>query len=362
MTRVGIIGGNLAPYFNESDANQIHNLSEDLNWKVITWSDSLGLFPFKKMPLYLIVNGAFFTSRIRILSILNKIIYLIFIKLYEKRFDVIFVTCGIGDKIFKFLNLKKCIHIITPISNAESRDIETYRKKIAPKLYALIARSSKIKTELAALNIDPEKIYVIYPQIDLEKFKYSEPRDLNVFRILFASAPTIENPKENNFENKGVSLMLVAFKEFCKYYNAELILIWRNKHLKDLFTKIKELKLEKSVKIYNGIVNMPRVYAQSHVAIIPYKNLIQSTEMPLSAIESLACGRPVLTSNIPEISELIRINKCGVVFKPEKNSFVTALLECRKNYKNYQKNCRNTAKCLFGENTAKYVRIYNHNL
>ena len=63
MEKIGIIGGGLAPYFNEAMANQIDLLSKKLNAEVITCND-IGWLPFKKMKPYFIVNAKFIMNAV----------------------------------------------------------------------------------------------------------------------------------------------------------------------------------------------------------------------------------------------------------------------------------------------------------
>ncbi len=54
--KIGIIGGLLAPHFNEAGANAISLLSRELNASVLTYND-LGFAPFWKKNQYFVVNG-----------------------------------------------------------------------------------------------------------------------------------------------------------------------------------------------------------------------------------------------------------------------------------------------------------------
>ena len=105
-----------------------------------------------------------------------------------------------------------------------------------------------------------------------------------------------------------------------------------------LYDKIHELKLENCVEVIDDIVSMPEMYAKTHITVIPYLNLKRSPEIPLSAVESMACGRPVVTTDIAEIAEIVKKYKCGCTSKLMKNDFSKALEECKRNYQFYQKN------------------------
>jgi glycosyltransferase involved in cell wall biosynthesis len=330
-------------------------LSKELNASIITFGD-IEYMPFKKMQQYFIVNMKYFIKKIPLLSFINCVFFYIIVKLYERNLDLLYLPATTDDKFLNYLNLRKCIPIMSSIPFIGDKSIETFVKKIAPKLPAIIVQSNKVKNQLIDLRIDSNKIYLIFPFIDLKKFKNTDSQNLNKFKILFASAPT----SDNNFDDKGVSLLLESFKEFVECNDAILYIVWRKACIDKLYDKINELQLEDYVDVIDNIVYMPEMYAKSHITVIPYLNLKWSPEIPLSAVESLACGRPVVTTNVAEIAEIVKRYKCGSVSKPTKNDFLEALEECKRNYQIYQKNCRKTAEKLFSLNIGKFEEIHRN--
>lgn len=353
MKKIGIIGGGLAPHFNEAMANQIHLLSKKLNARVITCND-IGWLPFKKMKQYFIVNTKFIMNDVPFLSFINGAMLYAIIKLYERKFDVIIIPGGIESEFLNYLNLKKCIPVVTSIPFV-NESVENKIKKLAPKLKGIIAQSNRTKNQLISMGVDPSKIMLMYPLIDLSKFKYSEPPPLNRFKILFASSPNLEVSGEDNFGDKGVPLLLEAFKEFLKEENALLYVLWRGKYKRELYQMINRLDLKEHVEVIDKVVDMPEMYAKMHVTVVPFLNLWRSPEIPLSAVESLACGRPVVATDVGEIAELVQKYRCGCVAKPLKNEFLMVLKECKRNYEVYQGNCRGVGKYLFGLDLDKMI-------
>ena len=351
--KVGIIGGGLAPYFNEAMANQMYLLSKKLNAQVITCND-IGLIPSKKMGQYFIVNTKFIMRRTPVLSFINGAVLYAVIKLYERKFDVIIIPGGIDSEFLNYLNLRKCIPVVTSLPFV-NESVENKIKKIALKLRGMIAQSNRTKNQLISMGVDPGKIILMYPLIELSKFRYSEPLPANKFKILFASSPNLEVPGENNFRDKGVPLLLEAFKEFIKEEDAILYIVWRGKYNKELYQMINRLDLKDYVKVIDRVVNMPEMYAKVHVTVIPFLNLWRSPDIPLSAVESLACARPVVATDVGEISELIQRYKCGCVAKPLKDDFLMALKECQRNYQNYQRNCRGIVETLSNFDLEKTI-------
>lgn len=341
---IGIIGDSLAPYFNEAYANEMLLLSGELNIPVLTYND-IGIIPLKKFKQYRIVNIKFLVRKTPILFLLNGIFLYICLKLFERNFKIIFVPIAINSRILSYLHLNKCIPIINTIPfNKEDPEMRNFSKKIAPKLYGIIAQSRRVSNQLIEMGINPKKIQLIYPWIDLTKFNYTDPPDLEEIKILFASAPLTERTDENIFEWKGISLLLEGFKEFAEYTKATLLLLWRGCYNDRLKMKIKELNLENQVNVINEVRDMPGLYAQSHITVIPFLNTRWSPEIPLSAVESLACGRPIVTINVVELSEIVRTYECGCVANPTKDDFLLALKKCKEDYTKYQKNCREVAE------------------
>lgn len=351
MKKIGIIGGGLAPYFNDAVANQMYLLSRKLNAHVIT-CNHIGLLPFKKMGQYFIVNSKFIMNKTPFLSFINGTVLYSIIKLYEKKFDVIIIAGGIESEFLNYLDLKKCIPVVSSIPFI-NESVENRIKKIVPKVRGIIAQSKRTKNQLISMGVNPSKVTLIYPLIDLSKFKYSVPPPLSKFKILFASAPNFEVPGEDNFRDKGVPLLLEVFKEFIKEEDAILYIAWRGKYNRELYQVINMLDLENQVKIIDRVVDMPEMYAKTHITVIPFVNLWRSPEIPMSAIESLACGRPVVATNVGEIGEIVEKYKCGCVAKPLKGDFLMALKECKEKYAEYQRNCRGVVGSLFSSDADK---------
>lgn len=338
MKKIVIIGGALAPYFNESMANQVHILSKTLNAQVVTCND-IGLLPVKKMGRYLIINSKYLLNNTFLLSLINGVVLYLIIKIYDLNSDIIIIPGGLRSKFIEYLNPTKCIPIVSSIPVINNDDVQKIIRKYAPRFRGIIVQSDKTKNQLISLGIEPSKITLMYPLIDRSKFRYSDPPELNIFKILFASSPNLEVLGEDNFKDKGVLLLLEAFRELIKDVDALLYIVWRGKYNEDLYHTIEKLNMENNVKVVDMVVDMKEMYGKTHATVIPYMNLSRSPEIPLSAVESLACGRPVVTTNVGEIAKIVTERQCGCVVKPDVQDLITGLKDCRDNYETYQVNC-----------------------
>jgi len=354
--KIGIVGDALAPYFNEALANQMRLLSRELSVPVLTCND-IGFAPFKRMDNYLIVNGKFLRedSRKPLLSLLNGAFFYPFLKLFEKRHDVIILSGGINSGFLSHSKLEKCVLVMNSLPfSKESKEAREFVQKFAPRLKGIVAQSKRIKEKLLEIGVEAKKIHLIYPWVDLNKFKPTEPPPLDEFRILFASAPNAEIPGENIFEEKGIPLLLEAFKEFAKEHKAKLHFLWRGYYNDALGTKIKELDLGDKVEVVNEVVDTAKFISKSHIVVIPFVNTRRSPEIPLSAIESLACGRPVVSTDVAEIADIVERYTCGCVSKPDKIDLTSGLKKCRESYQLYQVNCQKAVQKHFILNVIKF--------
>lgn len=338
MKQIGIIGGRLAPYFNEAIANQIRLLSQHLTLTVVTCND-IGLRPLMKYEQYIIFNSKFISSEVPFLSLINGGLIFLATKYYERIFDWIILPGGVESEFLRYLDTRKCIPLVSSIDKLD----DTVRMKIQqyiPQFPFIIAQSKKTKDQLVELGAKPDSILLMYPLVDFARFHYSDPPNTTEFKIVFASSPNMDVHGENNFHDKGVPLLLEAFKKFLTYEpKSKLYLVWRGYYTHELEKMLNELELSQSVEVLSGLVDMPDLYKKSHITVIPYLNLKRSPDIPLSALESLACGRPVVATHVGEIADLLISHGVGVVSKPEVEALSHALQKCHQDYSKLQKKC-----------------------
>lgn len=248
-----------------------------------------------------------------------------------------------------FLNKKNMV-ITSP--NFFSKERIRSKMRHLQKVRQIIIQSETQKKELIDAGIKEEKLSLIYPPVELERFSYHEPPP--DFTILNASCPG----KVRDLQKRGIYFLL----DLDPYLGDEhMKFLWRGGEFSLFMDKIKNLAF-KHINIENKIyTDMNRQYAQVHCTIIPYLQFDEYLKLiPTSVIESLAAGKPVLVSSKTGVAEIIRANACGVVFDPTRENLLHAIADLRKNYWRYQKNCRKTAEKYFsqGEFLKKHELIY----
>lgn len=362
--RICFCGGRLDFPFDEGTKNYINELSQELDAFVVTWSKRIRV-PFLLKGNYFVLKGTFL-GRDEFLYFTFPV-FLALVRLFAAVCDaVVFPTSNVGR--MKYLPLGRTVHMIVSTNVRKSssvRDLNHYRKVVVPRLKGIVVETESIRKELVELGVDGDKIEVIYPGLNPERFRMRAPPQANKFRILFASSPFppgiwADDPdvRRRMFEGKGVLLLLQAFKDFSEKFDSELHVVWRDYAFEQLQNLVRKLSLEDRVKITNTYVrDMAALYANCHVAVIPYT--MRDREIPNTGMEALFCGRPVVATDLMEFSRIVQDRNVGVVCPPKREALVAAISECREHYVELQRDCRKVAEEKFDIRlSAKKLRSY----
>jgi len=90
-------------------------------------------------------------------------------------------------------------------------------------------------------------------------------------------------------------------------------------------SQLKEWQDEDLVEWWGKSDDIPNVWAQSHIAVLPST---YGEGVPMSLIEAAACGRPIITTDMPGCREIVLHEKNGLLV-PVKNPRALADAICR---------------------------------
>ena len=173
----------------------------------------------------------------------------------------------------------------------------------------VISVSRSLKLDLYKIGIKLEKILVINNSYDPECFHYSKP-------------------KKDRSRGGPVRILMVGNFQWCKDhktlveavflltkqgYNVELNLVGRGENylLQANKKRVNKLNLEKVIKFW-GSRRTDWVFL-SQFDIYAFSSLCDTFGIAL--LEAMACGMPVIVSDIPPFMELIKHGECGLYFK-----------------------------------------------
>jgi glycosyltransferase involved in cell wall biosynthesis len=223
------------------------------------------------------------------------------------------------------------------------------RQDFLERCKKIIVQTQRIQKKILTSGIDESRVEILYPSVDLSRFK---PRDsrTNVNsapHVLFASAPR----SARELGARGVYLLLESAKLNRKIHYLFLFRRWKSGYtsLKRIEHYIDMLQLNNITLTNDVVANMPEVYNANHFTVIPYTHADGGKECPNSAIESLCCGRPVLISSACPFSSFVEEHMCGIVFDPTPSDLVDAVESGVKQYQTLAKNAFTIAQRFFSQ-------------
>lgn len=316
----------LARHFATDNSVRIHDLHLDGILKM-KWNQKIISYHFLLYPLMVIYT-----------------------KYLSSKNDINHIYTSLGD--LPYLNVINKNQTILTAAASCSIDKVKRRLPLLKKLKTIVVETEFHKKQLEQHGIQPEKIKLIYPPVDVSAFSYKAAS--GNFKILYASCPT----RKEDFEKRGINLIL-NFANRRK--SVEITLAWRGGALRDIKALLQR-KNWRNITLNNSIVqDMNEEYAQVHATIIPYTQFDDFLKLiPNSALESLAAGKPLIVSTKTELAQMVQKYKCGVVFEPNALSLHQAVSKLEKNYFYYQRHCRELAEKLFSKDhfLQQYAQIY----
>ena len=163
---------------------------------------------------------------------------------------------------------------------------------------AVIAISESTKSSLHKLGIKTEKVHTVYNGIDHSTFypRTKNPHPNSPF-ILFVGT---ELPRKNFTRALDTFSILLN-----NYPDLKLIKIGgpgNDENRKITLNKIQSLNLDSKVIFTEFIPNDLLTEYYSHAKLLLFPTLLEGFGFPI--VEAMACGCPVITSNIPPMNEL----------------------------------------------------------
>ncbi len=220
-------------------------------------------------------------------------------------------------KYMRFHPLKSIEKIRYTTGITFSQVNETFQLKLASSkgntVVAAVSRNTR--RELIQLGIEKNKVISIINGVDKEEFKpinkeYAKTLVEEMFGVKLKNKVLLH---VNPASIKGTHILIKSVAMLRKLYGDDFILLIAGElspktYREYIVSMIKGLKLEDNIKLLGNIehVKMPILYNAADLTVVSS----YSEGSPLVIPESLACGTPVVATNVggnPEYLELVRL-------------------------------------------------------
>jgi len=215
----------------------------------------------------------------------------------------------------------------------------------------IIAESAVSKKEMMSIGVPAEKITPYVEWVDLEKFKPSDKEKLKeklgfskVFIVLFVARA---------IKIKGADLLLGVAERMKGEAVTFLFISTGGPMVKVLKEAAENME---NVIFIEGVdyKNLPDYYAAADVFVIPSR---YSENAARTVVEAIACGTPVIGSNMGAIPSLMDIS-VGILVEPEVEDIekaVRRLFDNKDILKKLTDSCRPYALKKFSSDNAKAI-------
>ena len=252
--------------------------------------------------------------------------------LKKKKFDVVVFenTYKYAYTMNKYLrNTYKVLHLHNDYLNSDNMKCKMYADSFDEIACVSMYIENRVK-EISAV-----KTFILYNGIDTERFISNDITRERVRKELKIN----DNEKVILFsgrivKGKGVLELIKAYNKLESELNAVLLIIGSKiygENITDEYSKevLNEIRLSNGKVIMTGYIDYNKIneyYAAADIGVLPS---IEVEALPLSVIEYLSAGLPVVISNLGGTPEILN-EECGYIVKKDE-SYIDELYDKIKN-------------------------------
>ena len=219
---------------------------------------------------------------------------------------------GLDARVYQAGRMKKVVTVhdvlhyadVFPVSACPEDRIEKYRKMLSAS-DRIIAVSIHTKKDLIQhFSVSPEKIDVVHHGVE-ERFRARSREETQAFLDRLGIGPRYLLYVGCIEARKNLNRLLEAFSRVKQDGNTSLELVMAGntgEGAQEVFRTISRLGLEKDVRILGYVQqeDLPFLYSGAEIFLFP--SLYEGFGLPV--LEAMACGTPVITSNLTSLPEV----------------------------------------------------------
>ena len=216
----------------------------------------------------------------------------------------------------------------------------------------IIAASENTRKSLMEVGFREEEIKSLPPVIDTTIFNTSLSKHEKREELGIPEEASVILYCGNWAGWKGVDILIDSMVEVVKEYpDAKLITAWGepyewyDKRKIMLTKKIKNLHLDEVIIEVGILKDIEKLMASSNVFVAPFLNTDGVVDRPLTILEAMACGTPVVATKVGGIPEIVKHHENGLLINPgDKFELAKAIIYMLENKKESKRMGINGAK------------------
>jgi len=183
-------------------------------------------------------------------------------------------------------------------------------RMVLHKANHVVAVSENVRRRLRHFAISRRKISVIQNGVDTRRFASAQPvlrQELGLNgRTVVGAVGRLSSEKGHKF------LLEAAPRLFAEFPDLAVVFVGAGPEQPALESLAKEFNLQDRVFFAGFRNDMPQVYASIDIFVLP--SLEEA--MPLTMLEAMAAGLPVVASDVGDIGKTIGSSDCGLLVQP----------------------------------------------
>ena len=201
--------------------------------------------------------------------------------------------------------------------------VSRLKKRMNERAFAsaahIVTWSQWTKDGLAEYGVAPEKVTVIPPGVDMDRWDFTHERAQHgtdgTFRLLFVGG---------DFARKGGETLLKAFAESPLLQSGNVQL--------DIVTKAEVSPNLPGIRVHRGLTPnseaLRGLFAQADLFVFP----TEGDCLPLAILEALAAGLPIIATDVGAISEAVRDGETGIMIPAgDSDALANAIIHLKNN-------------------------------
>jgi glycosyltransferase involved in cell wall biosynthesis len=279
-----------------------------------------------------------------------------------------------------------CVHsLYSPVEEAKDKRLSQFlwSRKLSKLYFSQVDRVAAISENVArSLNglVSSSKIIVVPPLIEVPEMNVSECRQNTRRQMGIATDEPVVLYVGNLSRMKGLVVLIDAFSKIASRYPDLKLLIALNMPLSqyyypvrsdvdteainDVKRKIAQTHLGARIVIMGIVENIWGLMAACDLFVLPFLGSSGIADYPISLLEVMALGKPVIASEIGGVSALVDHGRNGLLVTPSDSDdlaqAITAMLADRRQMAEMGTRASETVGEYFGARTvvARMIQAY----